>query len=274
MRASNHWVIFSDLDGTLLDHETYSFEGAAEGLRRLKEAGIPLVLCTSKTRAEIEEIRRDLGNRDPFITENGGAVFIPEGYFPFVPPGAEKFGPYQVIPLGTPYADLRRGLLTIRTRLRIPLPGFGDMTPGEIGARTQLPRPDLAKLREYDEPFLVNDPSWEKAVHREARDLGLQVMKGGRFHHLTGESDKGKAIEILIQCYRRSLGQLRTVGLGDSANDRPLLKAVDIPILVRRSSGDYAEGIDLPELIRTSGQGPAGWNEAILSLLARPGNPE
>jgi mannosyl-3-phosphoglycerate phosphatase len=68
-------LVFSDLDGTLLDHDTYSFETARPALAELKERGIPLVLATSKTRAETESVRSALGNRHPFVVENGGAVY-------------------------------------------------------------------------------------------------------------------------------------------------------------------------------------------------------
>ena len=76
-------VIFTDLDGTLLDRNTYSFEPAQSTLHLIKQKNIPLVLSSSKTRAEIEFYRRRLENDHPFISENGGAVFIPRDYFSF-----------------------------------------------------------------------------------------------------------------------------------------------------------------------------------------------
>ena len=44
------------------------------------------MLVTSKTRSEVEPVRRALGNHDPFIVENGGAAFLPAGSFPFPVP--------------------------------------------------------------------------------------------------------------------------------------------------------------------------------------------
>ena len=66
-------VVFTDLDGTLLEHSTYSFAEAEEALDLLRSQDIPLVICTSKTRSEVEFWRRLLGNEHPFIVENGGA---------------------------------------------------------------------------------------------------------------------------------------------------------------------------------------------------------
>ena len=74
-------IIFTDLDGTLLDHKTYSFENAFEALQAIKEKNIPLIICSSKTRSEIEYYREKLSNNHPFVSENGGGIFLPEGYF-------------------------------------------------------------------------------------------------------------------------------------------------------------------------------------------------
>ncbi|MCK6469820.1 MAG: HAD hydrolase family protein [Candidatus Brocadia sinica] len=75
------YIIFTDLDGTLLDHSTYSFEEAREATSLVKKKNIPIVICMSKTQAGIEVYRERMGNEDPFISENGGAIIIPKGYF-------------------------------------------------------------------------------------------------------------------------------------------------------------------------------------------------
>jgi mannosyl-3-phosphoglycerate phosphatase len=78
-------IIFTDLDGTLLDYSTYSFEKALPALQLLKEKDIPLIICSSKTKKEIEYYRKKLDNHHSFISENGGGIFIPKGYFGFTP---------------------------------------------------------------------------------------------------------------------------------------------------------------------------------------------
>src|SRR4030067_130990 len=95
-------IIFTDLDGTLLHPRTYSYDEAKPALELIRKRHIPLVLCSSKTWAEIEAYRKRLDNRHPFIVENGGGIFIPEGYFPFPVDGEARNG-YRVIHLGTPY---------------------------------------------------------------------------------------------------------------------------------------------------------------------------
>src|SRR5690242_8205918 len=103
-------IVFTDLDGTLLDAETYAFDASREALDALRARSVPLIPASSKTRAEIERLRADLDHHHPFIVENGGGMFIPKGYFDFPLEGAVLRGPYQVIEFGLPYAALRLAL--------------------------------------------------------------------------------------------------------------------------------------------------------------------
>ncbi len=267
-------VLFSDLDGTLLDPVTYSFEAAREGLEALRARRIPLVLATSKTRAEIEPIRFRLDHHDPFIVENGGGVFIPNGLFKVPTEGGQLRGPYQVIEVGTPYGRLRAALKDIATDLGCELRGFGDMPVKEIAERTGLTEAEavLAKQREYDEPFVLagSAPGLEE-LQRLAKARGLACTRGGRFYHLLGNADKGKACRLLLEAYRRQHGNggadLLTAAVGDSLNDLPMLAVVDRPILVQRPDGSHDADVNLPNLVLAPGIGPAGWNRGVLDLL-------
>lgn len=263
------WLVFTDLDGTLLDHGTYSFEPARLALEALAAAGVPLILCTSKTRAETERWRLALGNAHPFIVENGGAVFVPERYFAFDVGFDRREAGYGILEFGTPYAELRRALDAIRKATGLPLRGFGDMTLEEIADLCGFVREDaeLAAKREYDEPFVGADDAALAAVVREAEAAGLRVVSGGRFHHLVGGSDKGRAVRALRELYVKSRGPVRTIGLGDSPNDEPMLRAVDVPVLVRKPGGGHVDGLHLAGLVIAPYAGPEGWREAVLGLL-------
>ena len=262
-------VIFSDLDGTLLDHRTYSFDPARPALEALLEAGVPLVFCTSKTRFETEHWRRVLDNVHPFIVENGAAVFVPDGYFgPEVHYDKEEGG-YAILEFGRPYPEIREGLESIRTSTGLALRGFGDMTVDEIAERCGFVRENaaMAASREYDEPFVLTDESQLFRVVQEAEARGFHVVRGGRFHHLVGGSDKGRAVRALRSLYETGRGPVRTVGLGDSANDVPMFREVDLPILVRKPDGGHLKLPDLPGLIIAPHAGSEGWRDAVLGIL-------
>ena len=67
-------ILFTDLDGTLLDHRTYLPGPALEALRDLQSHGVPVVAATSKTAAELRVLAPELGLTDGWIAENGGAI--------------------------------------------------------------------------------------------------------------------------------------------------------------------------------------------------------
>lgn len=266
-------MVISDLDGTLLDLKTYSSTAAGPALEALKKKGACLVLASSKTRAELEPIRSQLGHDGPFIVENGGALCVPTGFFRVPLEGAIPQETYEIIPFGTPYAQLRAALKEMAGTLGIQIHGFGDMTIEEVAERTGLTYHEatLAKRREYDEPFVLGNDALIESVCREAAARGLTCTRGGRFYHLLGPNDKGTACRFLIQCCRRQLaasqGRLYTIGIGDSANDLPMLVAVDQPILVQYPDGSYDSTMHLPHVIHAPGIGPVGWNAAVLALL-------
>lgn len=264
-------VVFSDLDGTLLDPESYGFDAALPALELLRAQEIPLVLCSSKTRREIDVYRQRLGNREPYIFENGGGICLPKGLFPLpFTIATEESEECLVLPLGTPYRDLRRALSDLRREFGVGVTGFGDLTAAGVAELTGLPdsEADLARRREFDEPFVFDDPE-EPRSHEFLRAIEAKGYHWtrGRFFHILGDNDKGRAARVLIDLYRRRLPGLVTVGLGDAHNDLPLLRAVDVPVLMQRKDGTHLEGLRSPRLVLTTAPGPSGWNRAILGIF-------
>jgi len=270
-------VVFTDLDGTLLDHRTYSFEAASGALAHIGAAGVPLVLCSSKTRLEIERVRQRLNSFHPFVSENGAAVFIPPDYFPFAVPGARERDGYLVLEYGRPYREVVDLLRRTAARLDVAVEGFSNMSAQQIADACGLPLEDarLARAREYDEPFRVLDggSAARDRLRRALRRAGLQSVAGGRFDHATSGADKGASVTRLTAQYRRLNGQLLTVGLGDSLSDLSLLRAVDIPVIVRNPGAGATAQLrrKLPGARVTDIPGPAGWAEAVDRILVEHG---
>ncbi|MBS3907704.1 MAG: mannosyl-3-phosphoglycerate phosphatase, partial [Syntrophaceae bacterium] len=260
-------VIFTDLDGTLLDQETYSFEPARPALQMIKQKGIPLVLLSSsKTRTEIELYRKELENAHPFVSENGGAVFVPKGYLSFSFPYDRVLGEYFVLELGTFYPIILEILDSIKKETGIPIKGFSDLTEEELSSISglSLEEAEFAKKREYDEPFIIEGGEREiETVRRKIEGKGMNYVWGGKFHHILGKNDKGKAVEILKELYENEFFSISTVGIGDSLNDIPMLLAVDHPIFLKEKEGISPE-IPLKNMLMVDGTGPQAWNEAIL----------
>jgi mannosyl-3-phosphoglycerate phosphatase len=226
-------IIFADLDGTFLDH-SYNCNKTKPIVKKLASLGGSVVFCSSKTKAEIEHYQKLAGIKEPFISENGGAIYIPKNYFP------HKYecisdSQYNVIRLGPSYDYLRNKLAIIKRKTSAKIVGFGDMTLQQLIQDTKLPSKlaALAQKREHDEPFKIIEGDKAKILQAiEAQ--GLHCTKGGRYFHLTGDTDKGKALNVLKNLYSQIHGQVRTLAVGDGPNDLPMLRVADKPFFISK----------------------------------------
>ncbi|WP_097459245.1 HAD-IIB family hydrolase [Mangrovitalea sediminis] len=258
-------MVFTDLDGTLLDHETYSWEPAGRALETLRSLEVPVIPVSSKTIAEIAVLARRIGLRGPLIGENGNVIGLPR----------EDGSGWKTQVVGTPYLTLRSHLAAAQAA-GFPAKGFGDMTPETIASLTGLDREAaaLARQRQASEPLCWegSDKDWPAFVDFLNR-RGLRLQRGGRFWTLSGLTDKGDAVRHLIARHREQLSgeAVVSIALGDSPNDIPMLNAVDHPVLVAPAHSADMALPENPQLLVTRSSGPAGWQWAIDHLLDKLG---
>lgn len=264
----------TDLDGCLLDHRTYRVGPARRVLRRLRRLGVPVVLCTSKTRAELRALRRELGGPHLAIVEDGAGILVPSGIAPALRlPAARRVREGRLVPLAPGYAAIRGAFAALRRRTKGAAVGFGDLSAIEVAAASGLspPAAQRAKRREFDEPFF-----FLRDAARHARGLArfvarrrLQVTRGGRFWHLHGPTDKGRATRLAREILERTHGAFLIIALGDSPLDAPMLREADLPIIVPRSDGSADP--TLRRLLRRArvapAPGPAGWASAVTRAM-------
>ena len=271
-------IIFTDLDGSLLD-SNYSFNEALPALELIKAESVPLVLCSSKTKIEIECIRKKLKNSHPFISENGGGIFVPKVYFKVQ---SSKFkyqiiedDQYLVIKLGADYTELRNALAELREE-GFNISGFGDMSIKEIVKLTGLKPADAKRARQryFDEPFVFHAKSKDVAnLKRRISAKGFNYTQG-EFFHIMGDSDKGRAVNIIKRLYAKKYSKIVTIALGDSPNDIEMLQNVDYPVIVQKKDGLYNREVirKVKRCIKADGIGPEGWNKAVIKLLKTVGS--
>ena len=251
-------IVFTDLDGTLLD-ENYSCREALPALEKLRKKNIPVILCSSKTRAEQEVYNRELGIRHPFIVENGSAIFIPKNYFKSQPGNSR--GDYDVVVLGVDSGEILKKIEKLKEKYEIK--NYNSMSEKEVSQLTglSLEAARHAKMRDFSETMVEA----EKGAVEELR-VNFNAVCGGRFITVFGKNaDKGRAVEMLAEFYRKfSDNNIQTIGIGNSYNDEPMLKAVDVPALVKNPDGKWAE-IDIKNknIYRAQEVGPAGWCEVV-----------
>ncbi|MGD8860864.1 MAG: HAD-IIB family hydrolase [Myxococcales bacterium] len=253
-------VVFSDLDGTLLDHSSYDFTPAVPALWALRQRGAVLVLATSKTRDEVLELREALGHDGPFVVENGGAAYVP---------GRDGLREHV---LGASYAEIRAVLLRLRSEGDYDFEGFGDVDAGRVAEWTGLPAEAAARARARasSEPLRFHGDAASLDRFREALGReGLSLVRGGRFFSVQGPVDKGRAARFVLgQIALSGGGPFTTLGLGDSDNDAPMLEAVDFPVVIPPGAEGRAPlRLSHPRAITAPQPGPAGFRAGVERVL-------
>tara|TARA_Y100001968_G_scaffold333297_1_gene395299 strand:- start:331 stop:1146 length:816 start_codon:yes stop_codon:yes gene_type:complete len=259
MEDNNLWIV-TDLDGTLLD-ENYDITPAVDTLNWLKTIGIPVIPCTSKTAAEVEKFRKEYSLYDPYIVENGAAIY-----------GLNEIelGISQ-INLGKGHSHLRPLLDKISEEIGYKLVAFEDLTRTQIKELTGLRSEDieLALKRLWSVPFLNPDSKYKKRLNQIALEFDLTVFEGNRMSHLLDKnSSKGNAINKLKQIMNKS--NIQIIALGDSPNDYSLLEFADIAIVVPGKKGPnkcFVEQIDNGRYLLAPAPHSEGWSKAVRMIV-------
>ena len=271
--AGPMYLVATDLDGSLLDHDSYSCGPARPMLEQLEMLRIPVVFVSSKTRNEIVALRGELDNEHPFIVENGAAVLIPAGYFAGMPDGCVERDGYWVRDFAPPRSAWRALLDDLRLRFPDAFQDFFTAGIDGIVAMTGLSRQAaaLANEREYSEPVQWRGADRDlDAFLAAVEDGGARASRGGRFISIGGDADKGRAWCWLREAYALAAGgaQIYDLGLGDGQNDVPLLEVTRTAALIP------AHGRPLPALERSGGvlraeglYGPEAWAHSTREWL-------
>ncbi|MFP4263395.1 MAG: HAD-IIB family hydrolase [Halomonas sp.] len=265
-------LLFSDLDGSLLDHHHYDWGPAQPWLDRLGRLGVPVIPVTSKTRSEIIPLRRALGLAfTPFVAENGAVVGLPPAW---CHARIDRPGPdgLAIRTLGMDIGFIRKRLAVWQARLGVAFTPMSEMSLDELVAFTGLSEGEarLARMREGSEPLVwKDDEAGLEALREGLAGDGLRLVRGGRFWHATGEAHKGSAVAWLVQRFQALRGRRPlTLALGDGPNDIPMLEAVDQAVVIRGCHGLPVEP-DQPALYRSEATGPAGWAEGVAHWWGR-----
>jgi mannosyl-3-phosphoglycerate phosphatase family protein len=263
-------VVFTDPDSTF-PQRAQPCDAVRRALSFLASEDIALVLCSSRTRAELETIQQALDVHHPFISENGAALHLPRGYFPSVTDAAGNQG-YGALPFGQPYWRVVEILRYTADSLGVEVRGFSDMSIQEVADEGGIPLAEarLAKLREHDEPFRIlnPDPATRSRLFTALRRAGLRCVIGRRFHHVAAGPDFGVSLRTLKALYRLEWGDVRTVGVADGLVDAALLREVDVPVVVSNPNVDSALVLrKAPRARVTHATGADGWSEAIFAAV-------
>ncbi|EPC0233625.1 mannosyl-3-phosphoglycerate phosphatase-related protein [Escherichia albertii] len=256
-------LIFTDLDGTLLDIHSYDWQPAAPWLNRLREAGVPVILCSSKTSAEMRYLQKTLGLHGlPLIAENGAVIQLAEQW--------QNLDDFPHIISGITHGEINLVLNSLREKEHFKFTTFDDVDDATIAEWTGLSRSQaaLTQRHEASETLIWRD-SDERMTQFAARlnEQELQFVQGARFWHVLDASvGKAQAANWIIATYQQLSGKRpTTLGLGDGPNDAPLLEVMDYAVIVKglNREGVHLQNEDPLRVWRTQREGPEGWHEGL-----------
>ncbi len=260
---STLWIV-TDIDGTLMDHN-YDLTPALPVIKCLQDLSIPLIPCTSKTASEVRAIRKEICLKDPFIVENGGAIY---GNY------SSSLDEWELV-LGRSYKYLRSKLDLISKEVGYVLRPLNDLSVKEINQLTGLKGRsiDLALDRQWSVPFLNPPDEVYQLILETAKKFDSTIFKGNRMSHLLGKgSHKGKAVIELKKFLNNRAAKV--IALGDSQNDLPLLEVADIAVVVPGKDGPNVAlkpGLDKGEFLLAPAPHSEGWALAVKALIDKYG---
>ena len=272
--AASRLVVVTDIDDSLLEPGAQALPSERAALDFLARRGIPLVVNSSRTHAEIERIQETLRLLMPSISEHGSALFIPPGCFPSIPDRAARAVGGHVIEFGRPYHEVVDAVRITSRDLGVEIVGFADLTiedvAGELGV-TDV-EAQLAKLREYTELIRITDETDARRSHvlNALRRRGLRTWPVGRHHLVTATRDRAESLLTLKALWRHAWGEPPCiVGFGNSEDDVTWLRYADVPVIVRNDHN----GVDprmlskLPTARVSQRPGRVGWSDAIFESV-------
>jgi len=268
-------VVFTEPLDVFLPNGVPAEQSAATALQELERRLVPLVFASRGTRVEVEFVRRRIGNRHPFISENGGGVFVPEGYFRQRIPGATMIRNYHCVSLAHPYEQTCSVLEEAAREARAEVVGFHQMSVKEIAENTGLPQKiaEMARLREYDEPFFFagEEQAASRRLELAVRSRGWRIARGERFWHCSSGADLAGAVRRVMEMYRahKHRGRMRSAAIGWSKHQLPMLAAAGRAVVLPAADGGYDEELaeKLPAARRAARGGIAGWSSAVMELI-------
>jgi mannosyl-3-phosphoglycerate synthase len=258
-------VVITDLEGTLFHPLTNSYTQALDTIRLLQEKEVPIIFCSAKTRGEQELYRDELDIKEPFIVEDGGAIFIPKDYFRLPFTYDRLIQDYLVIELGLPYQEIRRKLKGIQKETEIKIIGFGDMSIEEITHETgtSLRLAEFIKQREYSEIIHIKAKKKEiEFMLKKIDESGLKYTKRGDLYETKSGNNEGKAVQVLTALFKMNFDDVFTMGIGNDESNIAMLAAVDLPMLVQ-GQGNRWQKVKVKNIKKVKGIGPQGWSKVI-----------
>ena len=262
MNANHKVLIFTDLDGSLLDRDTFKFDKISKYIKDLISKGIFIIPNSSKTKNEIDSFNKELDEDLPFIVENGAAIYnlnLINASFP------EKISLSREI---SEILDIFNNKISkkYKSKCKFIKNLISDKQLQIFGQSKEKVK--LSMKREYSIPLLYDGSKAEKVdLIKSVNNAGLSLHEGGRLINLCDKISKSQAMKHVVKIFKKiSKEELITVGVGDNFNDLDMLKNSDIPCLVFNDKFTM-EKININNCLVSKKSAPEGWEEVVKLAL-------
>tara|TARA_B100001564_G_C20575984_1_gene640674 strand:+ start:341 stop:1177 length:837 start_codon:yes stop_codon:yes gene_type:complete len=237
-KHNKKFLIFSDIDGSFMNHRSYSYSTLKKYILLLKNH-CQVIFNSSKTFAEINELNKSLKILSPFIVENGACIFFPRNYNNIVL--NKNFFKYNEY-LGYKLTNKNSELLISETnhlKKKYKFSFLSEITDLRLKKISNLNIQQLkrSRMRMFSNPILWEDKETKKdQFSKEINSLGYEVSYGGRFLHLCDSYNKGKAVNEFLAILKLNKNlSYKTISIGDSDNDLSMLEQTDYSCIIKSS---------------------------------------
>lgn len=265
-------VVYCSVDSFLSPRGKFLY-GFDQFQAELDQLEIPCVWLSSHSRLQLDEPRRRAGHTEPFIAEDGCAVYLPEDYFHLKPTKTLRLGRFTSIPIAKPQPAAKDALESLSEETEVPVVPLRSLSPRELAQNIGLPNSEaeLARQRDFDELFFFagsseNDVARFKSLAVEKK---LSLREHGVLCSLAVNRDVRKCIRELGTLYDRSLrAHANRIAIAPSADSATIFPACDRGIRISANSkeSDSSESSGISEIPITS---PELWDHILTSITSR-----
>ena len=254
-------LLFTDLDGSLLNKKTFDFNAASYLIKDCISKGINIIPNSSKTDLELNEICEDLNIPKIYISENGSCIkglnFLSNSLNKEISLSRSK----EII--------LKNFIENVDINLRQKCLILENEPLQNQIKILGLPKDKIPKAlnRKFSFPFIFEgNENQELQLKTIVKKYGLKIQFGGRVLNLGDEVSKGNAMKTFVSLLSKETKKdYVLICVGDNENDFDMLDKCDYPCLVK--NGPIKKINFKNQCIFSTQEAPYGWVEVVNKTL-------
>ena len=265
------YLIFSDLDGTFLHHQNYSYGKNDLVIEKLKKHNHQIIFNSSKTFSEIKLILKKLKlTMMPFSCENGATLYFPKTIFKKIKK-SQSFEDYWKINL-TNKNSLKWYKILKKLKKDFHFELICDLSKKDLLKLTNLKNIKQMLNREASQLIIWKDS--KKNFNELSKIIKINykgaLNQGGRFIQISSPCNKRISTKEICHIYHESFRDKYYqpfIALGDNKNDRDMLNFAKYACVIKNK---YSTPIKLNSLKKnvfySQKEAPLGWSESLINL--------